>query len=201
MKCVHNLNTAMKPHMTEAEFTAFVGFVGNAACYTEFGAGGSTYIATQIVKDRVISVDSSREWLHRVEKECAGEECKAKLDLCFVDIGPVGEWGTPINDPEYRSQWPDYYQSVWALEGSASADLYFIDGRFRVACTMQILLNCHPDSLILIHDFAPRSNYHVVRDVAREIFSYETLSAFLPRHDIPKERLNELLIKHRFDYA
>ena len=73
--------------------------------------------------------------------------------------------------------------------------------RFRVVCAMQTLLNCRPDSLILIHDFTPRANYHVVRDVAREIFSVEILSDFLPRRDIPRERLHQILIKHRFDFG
>jgi hypothetical protein len=193
------LGSKMKPQMSATEFVVFVGFVRHSRVYLEFGSGGSTYIATQLVMERVISVDSSKEWLKNVREACLGEECRIKPDLFLADIGPVGAWGTPVNDLSFRPQWPKYHEAIWLEPLIADADLYFIDGRFRVACFVQILLHRRADALIMIHDFSSRSQYHVIREVAREIASVGDPSVFMASADVARERLYEILDEYRFD--
>ena len=53
-------------------------------------------------------------------------------------------------------RWSQYSAIVWDYEGTQDADLYLVDGRFRVACFIQTLMHCKPDAVILIHDYAPR---------------------------------------------
>ena len=79
---------------------------------------------------------------------------------------PVTPW-QPELTPE-RESWRAYHEGVWAEPEASRADLYLVDGRFRVACFMQTLLHASPDALVAIHDFAKRPQYHVVQEVARE---------------------------------
>jgi hypothetical protein len=85
---------------------------------------------------------------------------------------------------------------IWLNPEASRADLYLVDGRFRVACFMQIILHAHPDALIAIHDFANRPQYHVIYDVAREIAVRENLSVFVRRPDCNPIRALAILNKH-----
>ena len=76
-----------------------------------------------------------------------------------------------------------------------------VDGRFRVACFMQVLLNCRSDATIMMHDFASRPCYHVVRDVAEEIEAVKNLSLFRPPADGDRTRIEALLAEYAYDPA
>jgi len=186
------------PHMSEDEFGLFKSVLRCSERYLEFGCGGSTYVATSHVKDSVISVDSSIEWLDHVRRACESAPAFNRLALVHVDVGPTTDWGHP-SDPATRKRWPDYHHSIWTRPGSSDADLYMIDGRFRVACFMQILLHCRRDALVMIHDFAARSDYHVVREVAREIATAENLSIFRSRNDKNEAHIRQILATYEYD--
>jgi hypothetical protein len=108
--------------------------------YFEFGSGGSTYIAASLVKESVISIDSSSEWLDKVRQACESEVDFSRPTLVHVDIGPTIDWGYP-SSPDTRERWPNYHRTIWTRSECSDADLYMVDGRFRVACFMQILLH------------------------------------------------------------
>ncbi|MGD0192585.1 MAG: hypothetical protein ABSD74_17750 [Rhizomicrobium sp.] len=186
--------------MSEPEYQLFECFLRNSDRYLEFGTGGSTCAASRQVGKGILSVDSSEEWLKKVADACAGEEFKVKPVLVYADIGPTGAWGTPI-DGSGRDRWPSYYESVWDRPFSRDTDLYLVDGRFRVACFAQTLLNCRADALIAIHDFASRPSYHIVRELAREIASEGELSVFMPVPGRDPEDVREVLQKHRLDVS
>lgn len=188
----------MDARMSAQEANLFQSFLHNAEQYLEFGSGGSTYQAAKVVKSRVVSLDSSVDWLGRVSQACTGEECKVKPTLVHIDIGATGDWGRPT-DPLTRDRWPSYYESIWDHKEGSDADLYLIDGRFRVACFAKVLLNCLPHSFIMFHDFASRRQYHVVRKVAREVASAEDLSVFAPILGQKREEIREILAQHRFN--
>ena len=61
--------------------------------------------------------------------------------------------------------WPTY-SSV--IAGHRSADVVFVDGRFRVACICAALLYTAPGTIIMVHDWI-RSRYHVVLEHAEVI--------------------------------
>ena len=48
-------------------------------------------------------------------------------------------------DEVTKDRWPSYYTDIWNDPILSYADLYMIDGRFRVACFMKILLHCEYD--------------------------------------------------------
>lgn len=190
----------MQPRMKPDEISLLTAFLQDANKYLEFGSGGSTFLASTIVKGSIVSLDSSQEWLDKVAQACAAQDGATAPHLVFVDIGPIGAWGAPT-DPDTRSRWPAYHTDIWATPGSEDADLYMVDGRFRIACFMQTLLHCRRDAVILIHDFAMRPGYHIVREVARQIASASELAAFVPRADMNTDRVRAILQKYEYQYG
>ncbi|WP_040674709.1 MULTISPECIES: hypothetical protein [unclassified Nitrobacter] len=177
------------PRMSAEEAALFLSFVRNSRIYVEFGTGGSTVVASQHVQSSILSVDSSREWLDQVRTACASS--RTRPELIFVDIGQTGEWGFPA-DASTKSRWPDYHSAIWKMPHSAAADLYFVDGRFRVACFAQIVLHCGPNAIIGIHDFTSRPKYHCVREIAREIATAGDISFFRP---LPEKKIAEAILE------
>ena len=179
----------MLPRMSDEEAALFLSFVRNSRNYVEFGAGGSTVVASKHVQSSILSVDSSCDWLDQVRTACASS--RTRPELIFVDIGPTAEWGFPT-DPAMKPRWPDYHSAIWKMPHSAAADLYFVDGRFRVACFAQIVLHCNPNAIIGIHDFTSRPKYHCVREIAREIATAGDMSFFRP---LPEKKVAESILQ------
>ncbi len=184
--------------MLESEGKLLRSFMRCSSNYLEFGCGGSTCLAVELVKGSVVSIDSSYEWLDKVDLECKRREGVTSPVLHHVDIGPTGDWGYPV-DLNTRDMWPNYHQDIWKTDNSRQADMYLVDGRFRVACFMQILFHCRSNPVIGIHDFASREKYHVIKEVAREIATAEDLSIFQQRRDQDYERVRSILATYAYD--
>ncbi len=167
----------MQPRMSDSELRLFESFLNCSDRYLEFGSGGSTYFAAHRVKSAIVTIDSSKEWLDTVAQKCAADQTPVQPKLTYVDIGATGDWGTPT-DKTARDRWPHYHQEI--SKSGFDADLYLVDGGFRVAGFMQIILHSRADTLIAFHDFRSRDHYHVVRAVAREISVAADLSVFQP---------------------
>jgi len=174
----------MQVAMTVGEKSLFENFLRCSRRYVEFGTGGSTFLAASLVSESVTSVDSSQEWLERVRTECLAHKLPVVPTLIHVNIGETKELGYP-KDETRKDHWSDYHTTVWSNPAASGADLYLIDGRFRVACFLQTLLHARPDALISIHDFANRNHYHIVNEVAQEIARHENFSVFIrkPHYD------------------
>lgn len=188
----------MQPRMSEAEVRLFESFLRCANKYMEFGSGGSTCLAANLVRTSVLAIDLSSPWLDSVAKYCSDNNARLTPNLIHVDIGPTGDWGYPT-DLSTRSTWPSYHSKIWTTTAAEDADLYLIDGRFRVACFMQAILRADQDAVIIFHDFRSREHYHVVHEVAREIATSEDLSVFVPIKGNFRERAQELLTAYEFD--
>ena len=186
------------PRMSDAELALFASFLRQSHDYLEFGSGGSTCAASRSVRNSVTTVDSSANWLRDVEQACAGEDCRVKPVTVHVDIGATGAWGRPV-DASSQDRWPSYYETVWQRPASSDADLYLVDGRFRVACFMKTLLSCRADAVIMIHDFASRVQYHVIGQVARQIASAEDFSAFVTIPGQSRSAIHAILAAHRLN--
>src|ERR1700722_847106 len=154
--------------MSEAERVFFEQFLRCCTNYMEFGSGGSTIRALQTIASsgRVFTVDSNIDWLNKV-KTSAGER-ETQLRCHYVDIGPTGDGGTPI-DPSRSADFRNYFTEPWAYIDTDAVDLYLIDGRFRVQCFIETARRCRGDAIVLVHDYASRPFYHFVERVARKI--------------------------------
>lgn len=190
----------MNVHMSPAELSLFKSFLACSDRYLEFGSGGSTCLAAAMGKQTIISVDSSDEWLAKVAAECRKFTDVPAPRLVKVDVGPVGDWGRPL-DPSTRDRWPTYYSSVWSDPDSAECDLYLVDGRFRVASFMSIVLRCRPATIIVVHDFASRSGYHVVKEICREVARAEDLSVFQVPTTADTDRARAILDSYAYNPA
>ena len=147
------------PAMTEDEKKLFKKYLKRATHYFEFGSGGSTVWAVEQGLT-VQGVESDPNWVNALQDKL-GQQCQIKV----VDIGPTGDWGYPLT--EQKDKFPLYSQSI--LEHAQSFDLILIDGRFRVACIMTAIEHIEKNksqdkSLIFIHDFWNRPQYHCVLD-------------------------------------
>lgn len=182
----------MQIAMSPKERTLLESFLCRTSNYFEFGTGGSTWLASQLVCGSVISVDSSEEWLQKVRLSCEGHAIKPVLR--FIDIGPLKDWGAPAT-ADKRSNWPQYSGAA-----TSDADFYLVDGRFRVASFAQCLISAPPSAMIGIHDFEVRPEYHVVRTVAREVAKAENLSVFVKDQSANLEAAEKLRIKYLYDY-
>lgn len=187
-------------HITMApdEWTIFEGLVQRARRYVEFGAGASTVLAAGLVRDWVISFDSSQAWLDWVAEDCRERKTRLTPILSHVDIGELGDWGFP-KDETARERWPLYHSSMWQDPRLSEADLYVIDGRFRVACFLQALLHCGDRAFLVFHDYTSRPYYHAVAAVAREVACVNDLSVFMRAADFDRAEVERLLADHAYD--
>lgn len=145
--------------MSDAERELFRKYVGNSKNYFEFGSGGSSVFASSVCST-VESVESDKDWVQKVKQEAP--------NVLFhdVDIGPVGEWGWPLDSTYDFSK----YSSAWDHR-MTEPDLIFIDGRFRVACGLKVIFS---NAFILIHDF-DRQEYQILLDYYDVIERCQTL--------------------------
>ena len=192
--CVAKLPVANKlddifTFLTEKERLFFTLLLKKSKKYLEFGMGGSTllaYITPNI--NKIISIDSDYNWIQKIKnfKNLKNEEGK-RIILNYINIGKVTKWGFPIsknlNISNYSKQIFKKFENDY--------DFVFIDGIARVACALQIILNCKPDIKILIHDFNNRPNYHILYKYLDIIYAIDTFALFSIKEDIDIEEIKK----------
>jgi hypothetical protein len=157
----------LKPAMAAKEIAHLDRLLSGAKTYVEFGCGGSTLHAVRAGIKKIWSVESDRRWIRklRLHPEIKAAEDEGRLTFVRARIGATGRYGYPVLEklrfiwPVHLFKWPRYYETVWEHEGTADADFFLIDGRFRVACALMVALKCRPDAIVAVHDFAKRPHY------------------------------------------
>lgn len=111
-----------------------------------------------------------------------------RLHIFPVDIGPVREWGHPTSNA-CSELFERYSASVFQSIDNKLIDLALVDGRFRVACTLKIILSCHANETIkiLIHDFWNRPEYHILLKYLDTLTRVDTIGLFSIKSDIDLE--------------
>lgn len=149
--------------MTNNELELLQREMSKSLNYLEFGSGNSTILAAQTVGIEKITVVESDFlfWKELVSSNpVIADSIKLKRLLpLLVNIGPTREWGYPVDD-SCQNRWPLYASK--AFKKDSSYDLILIDGRFRIACTLQACLLVSSKARILIHDFFIRPYYFTV---------------------------------------
>jgi hypothetical protein len=167
----------------------------------EFGCGGSTLLFLEATSAVIDSVDNNKDWVERISAEPRPAEAlgNGRLKICLVDTGPVGRWGSPTDDAT-RPLWRRYPCAVWNGLRPPAVDLVFVDGRFRVACTLRALLQPQPPAIIAFHDFWTRLDRY--SDVLRflEVSGRAgSLAIFTPRQGNDRRELERMLQQHLED--
>lgn len=185
----------LMPRMSVQETALFEHYLKQSKAYFEFGSGGSTKLATRNEVE-VFGVESDKFWVDTLKKE-AGPLCKVD----YVDIGPTKEWGYPV-DNTHREKFPLYSQAI--MQHDKAFDLILVDGRFRVACTLNAIKQTLEkqkdidDTVIFIHDFWDRPDYHSVLAFLETRDKAETAGAFKIKRKIDINALMTMLDKYQY---
>jgi hypothetical protein len=158
---------SIKPSMDEGGFKFFDSILSSASCLLEYGSGGSTSYAANIKKvKKIISVDTSQEWIVKVCNSISDVDTEIFIDYC--DLGPVGDWGVPINREKSAHFW-QYMVRPWqiAKTNNLVPNAILIDGRFRVASFLYSLISARIGTVIMFDDYLDRQHYFVVEKFCR----------------------------------
>jgi hypothetical protein len=129
--------------------------------YFEYGSGGSTYKASLTKKERIISVESDKEWHDKLKEKI---ENKTNIEFKYIDIkSKPNNWGNPGlgSTLEDWKKYSDVIKEIGEKE-SKKIDLILIDGRFRVACCLKCFKAINDECIIAFDDFLFRKQYHIV---------------------------------------
>lgn len=130
----------------------------------EYGSGGSTVLAAELGR-RVFSVESDQDWADRMAAHVATISDRAHVH--WADVGPTGPWGVPMKPREFR-KFHEYALSVWDRPDFVAPDLVLIDGRFRAACVVAVMMRTAKPVTVLFDDYLKRRYYHGVERLARK---------------------------------
>ena len=184
--------------MTAKEIGALSNALARSRRYLEFGIGNSTRLACLNESiQRIDVVESSNEYASEIQtmySEIQQAKELGRLHLHLVDIGKTKAWGFPV-DESRKESWKSYPEIVHQLDGDW--DTVLIDGRFRVACVVNVLLRVDPRCRILIHDFWNRNSYHVVLNYLDVVRSVDTLGVFRKRPKCQENELETLRVRYQ----
>lgn len=160
---------------------AFLDQITQAESYLEFGAGSSTIAAVQLGV-ATTSVESDWRFLEAVGRTCL----PLHPTLLFADIGPTAPWGVPRRKrltPARTARWRTYPLAPWQQLGPHfEADLVLVDGRFRVACALAVVLNQPVTSwTLLVDDYVGRKEYAPIAQFAELVAVHGRMAQFRPR--------------------
>ncbi len=187
--------------MSKNEKVIFDRAIKKATNYLEFGLGGSSLRTLQKSKAKIYSVESSPEWIHCMRKYMILRYFNNKKLFIFpVDIGPTREWGYPESN-DNKHLFPNYSSSIFQNIDSKIINLALVDGRFRVACTLKIILECHTNNNfeLLIHDFWNREHYHVVLKYLDILDRTNTIGLFTIKSNVDLEAVKQDYDAYKFN--
>lgn len=189
-----------KPIMTDLERELFINTIKNSKYYLEFGGGGSTFLILKSTDAKVICVEGDINWINhmRMNYFIYEQELLCRLKFYFVYIGKIRDTSYPIDDSEY-DKYPNYSSKVFEYIDKEKIDTVFIDGRFRVACALQSIINLNKNAVIIIHDFFDRDYYHVLLNYLEVINKADTLGVFKIKENINYDEIKELIKQYQYD--
>jgi hypothetical protein len=131
--------------------------LSHSTSYAEYGAGLSTVVAASVANLPVRSVESDPLWFSLVEQTVGA----GRVSFVRPELGNVGDWGMPVSY-KYSTNFPLYVRGVFEQE--FEPNFVYIDGRFRVACWIETIINAKPGTLILVDDYRDQPKYQIMAD-------------------------------------
>jgi hypothetical protein len=165
-----------KPHFRGVELAAFLSFLTENTIYFETGSGCSSVIAKYYAK-KSYAVEGCRDWYEE------GVKNGLKENILFRDLKPDNKsWSFP-GRKSTLNDWKKYFQ---AYDPSFNADVILLDGRFKVATAMDIFDKIKDDTIVLIHEYQPRTMYYILENYYQYIYHWGELMAFMKKKDVDK---------------
>ena len=149
----------------DGDDTLFKELIKNTEIYFEYGCGKSTEFVYKYTKASIHAVDTSIDWVNRLKRLAVGEDSE-RVNLNWIDVGKVGEWGVPISF-ERRENFKVYAELMWQKQ--IAPDLVLIDGRFRVFCFLTSVNLAPVGTKILFDDYTNRPFFHVAEEFCEKI--------------------------------
>ena len=131
-----------------------------AQIYFEYGCGKSTEFVFKYSNATIFSVDTSNDWVRKI-KSLEGFESSDRLNISWVDVGDVSDWGYPTTF-QMRHNFKKYAELLWF--NNQIPDLVLIDGRFRVYSFLTSVKFAPIGTKILFDDYTIRPFYHVIEE-------------------------------------
>lgn len=167
--------------------------------YLEFGSGGSTFTALLNTDAKVFSVESNLDFINhlRTWDYILQEENKNRLVFEHIEIGKVGKWGKPL-EIEKKTLFPNYYESIFK-KYDVRFDCILIDGRFRIASTLNSILHGGIFTKFIIHDFWNRAEYRLLLKYLDVIEYEETMLVAQAKGNIDINQLIKDINKFKYN--
>jgi hypothetical protein len=185
--------------MTNSEKILLYSHIDSSVNYLEFGSGESTIYAANVPTiNSITSVESSEEFvINNLANNpiIANAMSNKRLKFHMVDIGETLNWGYPKNKSKMHL-WPNYSLSVFHQK--RDYDLVLVDGRFRVACTLNCILNLTDNCTILIHDFWNRPEYHIVLKFLKTEDKIDSLGVFKKVGVTNHDKIRSLIKRYQY---
>jgi hypothetical protein len=161
-----------------------------ASTILEYGSGSSTVHAA-LANRKVISVESDKVWAGLMIEYLT--ELGSKAIIHHVNIGATGLWGMP-KKRRHSNLFSNYPLSVWDRDDLGVPDLVLIDGRFRKACLVAVMLRATRPTTVLFDDYAHRRFYHDVEKLAAKEEVVGRMARFtVTPGPIPPEMLTQVI--------
>lgn len=150
---------APKLTLPPEEAAALRAAYAEARVILEYGSGGSTVIGGANPEAVVFSVESDAAWVAMMQGWFDANPPAGRVVLHHADIGETKAWGQPVNNRRV-GRWPGYPNSIWDRPDFQQPDTVLIDGRFRLACFLTVLLRTKAPVKVLWDDYIDRPGYH-----------------------------------------
>lgn len=150
----------------------------NHTSYLEYGSGSSTCYFSKYDNLNIISVESDSFYAKAV-RESVSDNSKVKVIDSVTGI--TGYWGYPILFANNGMKGWKYVNTPWRILGEEyQPDVVLIDGRYRVACAMNILLRAANKFkvTIMIDDYQGREEYIYFEKYCKLIRMVDRLAFF-----------------------
>jgi len=142
----------------------FKKLIKDVEIYGEYGCGESTKWILKYSSSRIISIDTSKDWVKKVKKW--SYKYKTRLTINHADLGEVGKWGRPIGYSK-SSNFKIYTDYIWMQP--EKPNIVLIDGRFRVCCFLTSLKFAQAGTKIIFDDYVNRNHYHFIEKYVSRI--------------------------------
>ena len=182
-----------RPLLDHDGLAYFTSVIASASVYLEYGGGGSTLVALQNAQ-LVLSVESDRSYMDSLQRAINELPSRASYELIHANIGFTQLWGNPIFKtvtPARLIRWRGYVKAPWERlrKKGVEPDMIFIDGRFRVACCLESLMNLSRDSAckILVDDYAERPWLKPIEQFGDLVGMHGRMAVFRKNPDMDQE--------------
>jgi len=126
----------------------------NSNFFFEYGSGSSTIYADKNNK-KYVSIETDKNFYKFLLTKL-----KKKKSLRYFSLGIVGEFSYPILCSEQQIK--NYIFSINKYFINKTTDLILVDGRFRIACCLNLINKAHfkKKLTIILDDYQKRKEYH-----------------------------------------